>query len=1131
MFYPLRRSGGLQIAGGKMNNRNGFLNLVTVFPAKATLILLLLCTLPAGLFAQFAWDGCYGLTSGQISSVDTLYETWKSMYVKKFQLPGKTLYHDQSGANLAYGAEVEVSTQRNGDSLARYAVDGNRDTSWGAHAYSAAADLTVDLGQIQELGSVVLRWTGGYAAGYSLLLSSDGENWSQAYATASGDGDVDQIQLTGNSARYLKLAANVKGGYGGYGLNEIEVYPPAVPLSLNAAAESSSVEGADFLPSAAVDGDYTTRWASAEGSDDEWLTIDLGSSRSFNRVVLNWEAAYAEGYRLEVADEQSNAEPYTYGRYYQAGDSVQYGDTVYRCLFYHYAASGWEPDQPQMWDVWTEDDTPGWREIYSLENGKGGIEYIDLNEPVEGRYLRLTGIERGAPWGYSLYEVQVYDVEPDYSYADGAIVYMKGNGDGIESGEHCTTTEAMGYGLILAAVFKEKALFDGLKLVCDTYPSLFRKTSGGGSEAQEDSDHPSGYKFIDGLTSWVIPCVDGSEGKEIYVGVPAYDKDSPEEGCYWSATDGDLDVAMGLLIRAADTQDYGLLRAAGHRMNMISKYLVAENGTFLLAADDVDAQNNPNKVKADHSRPSDWMVSHFMGFALTNGDENWRKISDASLRNLERARGSSWLVPDFTWGRGSSMDACDEDHWVEKCKVIGKDANWTYYYNACRVPWRIGMAYMHYGDERAKKYVAELGKWYKDADKHTDGEIFAGYNLDGTPHGGVTWSDELFTVCMAVALAANKDTDSGITQTDFTNILSKIDFNGLQSGDDKYFTNTIKILSLAAIGGIWTPPEYWVNEIGDDGDFDDKGDWVCDDLSVESGKGKITTGSSGTVELSHEVEIVPSMGYTINMQIRNGTGLDWKDGDWGNSWWKQAGKDIDVELTCTIGGSEKSVETTLSSCSQDNVFYFVQGVLEPIDSKVSTKTTATLTLSFDENQFDTIYLDDISLRDPPPEMERYWHVPLWEQGAVYAVGDHVKYGGRVYECAAGHEGGYANHPSAEDGTWELSTYGLLGNYWQPSRGYAQNEYVVHEGVVYRCVAAHYSAGSQPPSYDHPVWTYEYELYGLYEQDQVLASPWEYGGYYPAGTLVSYGGNVYISLYDQYGYQSPDIAHWGWQSVD
>ncbi|HKP20266.1 MAG TPA: discoidin domain-containing protein, partial [Thermoleophilaceae bacterium] len=62
-----------------------------------------------------------------------------------------------------------------------------------------------------------------------------------------------------------------------------------------AATASSSEPG--FTPSAAVDGDPSTRWSSA-AADDQWWQVDLGAARDVSAVELDWENAYASSYEI-----------------------------------------------------------------------------------------------------------------------------------------------------------------------------------------------------------------------------------------------------------------------------------------------------------------------------------------------------------------------------------------------------------------------------------------------------------------------------------------------------------------------------------------------------------------------------------------------------------------------------------------------------------------------------------------------------------------------------------------------------------------------------------------------------------------------------------------------------------------
>ncbi len=127
----------------------------------------------------------------------------------------------------------------------------------------------------------------------------------------------------------------------------------AVNLALNKTATASSTQ-AGLPADLAVDGNTITRWGS-DASDPQWFRVDLGSIQTIKRVILRWETAYAKSYVIQ-----------------------------------------------------TSNDAASWSNIYATSSGPGGTE--DLNVSGSGRYIRMYGTERGTVWGYSLWELEVYNV-------------------------------------------------------------------------------------------------------------------------------------------------------------------------------------------------------------------------------------------------------------------------------------------------------------------------------------------------------------------------------------------------------------------------------------------------------------------------------------------------------------------------------------------------------------------------------------------------------------------------------------------------------------------------------------------------------------------------------------------------
>lgn len=119
-----------------------------------------------------------------------------------------------------------------------------------------------------------------------------------------------------------------------------------------ATASSFDPWNGDWTPGRAVDGDLTSRWAS-EWGPSAWWQVDLGSVQSFDHVQLVWETAYGKAYEVQVSD-----------------------------------------------------DGNSWTTVRTVTGGNGGVDSLDVD--ARGRYVRLNLTERGTEWGYSLYEVGIY---------------------------------------------------------------------------------------------------------------------------------------------------------------------------------------------------------------------------------------------------------------------------------------------------------------------------------------------------------------------------------------------------------------------------------------------------------------------------------------------------------------------------------------------------------------------------------------------------------------------------------------------------------------------------------------------------------------------------------------------------
>ena len=390
-------------------------------------------------------------------------------------------------------------------------------------------------------------------------------------------------------------------------------------VSQGKAITVSSVEGGQRLEAAkAVDGSTTTRWASAEGSDSEWLRVDLGTSHAVSRVRLTWEDAYAKGYRVQTSPEGS-----------------------------------------------------AWTDVFSTSAGDGGVD--DLTVSGAGRYVRVLGTARGTAWGYSLWEVEVYGVAGG-TPPTTTTTTPPSNGLGYAFGSRQTPYAAG----VLRPSGSTSTLDAAVVDYYQRWKSAFvRQNCGNGwyQVISPDADHPyvaeaQGYgmvvvatmagadpdakKIFDGLVKWKIDHP-SSINRDLLAAEQDVNCRSVNGGD--GATDGDMDVAYGLLL--ADRQwgsagTYNYKQLAIRHVNAIKASEVNPSTNLLKLGDWTSSGDQYYYL----SRSSDWMADHFRAFRKATGDAAWDTIRSAHQNLISTLQQNfapnTGLLPDFVENTNSS---------------------------------------------------------------------------------------------------------------------------------------------------------------------------------------------------------------------------------------------------------------------------------------------------------------------------------------------------------------------------------------------------------------------------------------------------------------------------------------------
>lgn len=220
-------------------------------------------------------------------------------------------YHDGTVAPTAPGGSIIFTPEESIASLRRMYFQ-YKDFIWGLHGFCDSFNAGQDFRD----------WAANALDNGSMILGI--ENFRSGL-----------IMDTFMQNQYMQNALNIAGFYD------------------NGPIAASSEENPGLASDFAFDGNPATRWSSRNYDTPQWLEYDFGSTATFDTITIDWEAAYAKTYKIQVSDNRIN-----------------------------------------------------WADVYETTEGNGGIDEI-IFSPIEARYVRLYATERGTEWAYSVWEMKI----------------------------------------------------------------------------------------------------------------------------------------------------------------------------------------------------------------------------------------------------------------------------------------------------------------------------------------------------------------------------------------------------------------------------------------------------------------------------------------------------------------------------------------------------------------------------------------------------------------------------------------------------------------------------------------------------------------------------------------------------
>ena len=127
-----------------------------------------------------------------------------------------------------------------------------------------------------------------------------------------------------------------------------------VDLAYGRRVVSTEAESGEVLNTYAVDADPTSRYAS-KAQDDAFFYVDLGSTEKINKIVIDWESAYASEYRLQLSM-----------------------------------------------------DAVTWTDVAVIRKTSKSKDIITFPYYLTTRFVKFQGVRRSTSYGYSFYSFEVY---------------------------------------------------------------------------------------------------------------------------------------------------------------------------------------------------------------------------------------------------------------------------------------------------------------------------------------------------------------------------------------------------------------------------------------------------------------------------------------------------------------------------------------------------------------------------------------------------------------------------------------------------------------------------------------------------------------------------------------------------
>jgi len=336
----------------------------------------------------------------------------------------------------------------------------------------------------------------------------------------------------------------------------------------------------------------------------------------------------------------------------------------------------------------------------------------------------------------------------------------------IFNGVDRSIAEGQGYGMLLAAFLAgadadARMIFDGL--------------------FEFSADHPS----------LVDPRLFDFE-------IPPDEAPNPDPTRDASTFDGDADIAYALLL--ADRQwgsNAGAIDYRARALDVLAGILDSEIGPASRLPMLGDWFTTSEPLYSEWTpRTSDFMSGHFRVFAAVTGDPAWTGVRDAVLAATsslqENFAPTTGLLPDFA----EPNSAIDPTLHPARPNFLESPNDGAYFFNAGRVPWRLGVDALLSGNESAWNSALMIAFWANAAHQGNPNLLHEGYDLLGLPLDAASGFNSLFAAPIGVAAMLASELQPWLEAL----------YDSVRDTNQGYYEDSVTLLSMLVMTGNWWEP-------------------------------------------------------------------------------------------------------------------------------------------------------------------------------------------------------------------------------------------------------------------------------------------------------------------------------------